>query len=241
MLDGMNKKFANPYVIFYPVLSRDGMPFPINKCLKEIQGPNYREQLAWRGNLVIAKYRNEQLSALMDATMADFPLLKNYLSNHHSRGILVSLFPILHTSLHRLPNLLLHYVAPRFFDCEVNLLVLIRLLPPPACSAHTRMASHSRHRSHLTRLKRHRRLIPVEILLVWNRFLVFLFSGEGVRVEGELHAFCYRISPANGAHNHGAVEHTIHTSHLNALYFILQFNVFMVSFLSFASLVSPLP
>jgi len=84
MLDGMNKKFANPYVIFYPVVSRDGMPFPINKCLKEIQGANYREHLAWRGNLVVAKYRDDQLSALMDANMADFPLLKNYLSNHYS-------------------------------------------------------------------------------------------------------------------------------------------------------------
>ena len=91
MLDGMNKKFANPYVIFYPVLSRDGMPFPINKCLREIQGPNYREALAWRGNLVIAKYRDEQFSALMDATMADFPLLKNYLSTHHSPAAPVSL------------------------------------------------------------------------------------------------------------------------------------------------------
>jgi len=84
MLDGMNKKFANPYVIFYPILSRDGMPFPINKCLKEIQGPNYRENFAWRGNIVIAKYRDEQLSVLVDASMADFPLLKNYLATHYS-------------------------------------------------------------------------------------------------------------------------------------------------------------
>lgn len=30
-LDGMNKKFANPYMIFYPVVSRDGTPFPYNK------------------------------------------------------------------------------------------------------------------------------------------------------------------------------------------------------------------
>jgi hypothetical protein len=55
MLDGMNKKCPNSYVIFYPVLSRDGMPFPVNKYLKEIQGPHYRENLAWKGNLVIAK------------------------------------------------------------------------------------------------------------------------------------------------------------------------------------------
>ncbi|KAF9649313.1 hypothetical protein BDM02DRAFT_3128410 [Thelephora ganbajun] len=89
MLDGMNKKFANPYVVFYPVLSRDGMPFPINKCLKEIQGSNYRENIAWRGNLVIAKYRDEQLSTPVDATMADFPLLKNYLSTHYQPVVTV--------------------------------------------------------------------------------------------------------------------------------------------------------
>ena len=95
MLDGMNRPFINPYVIFYPVLSRDGMPFPVNKCIKEIQGPNYREHLAWRGNLVIAKYRDDQLSALMDATMADFPLLKNYLSTHYSPMVSVSPFLLL--------------------------------------------------------------------------------------------------------------------------------------------------
>ncbi|OBZ71917.1 hypothetical protein A0H81_08210 [Grifola frondosa] len=32
-LDGMNKKFATPYIIFYPTISRDGMPFPVNKCI----------------------------------------------------------------------------------------------------------------------------------------------------------------------------------------------------------------
>jgi hypothetical protein len=101
MLDGMNKKFIYPYVVFYPVLSRDGMPFPINKCLKEIQGPNYRENLAWRGNLVIAKYRDEQLSTLMDATMADFPLLKNYLSTHFSPVSSVSPFLLLHHTFSR--------------------------------------------------------------------------------------------------------------------------------------------
>ena len=148
MLDGMNKKFANPYVIFYPVLSRDGMPFPINKCLKEIQGPNYRENLAWRGNIIIAKYCDEQLSALMDATMADFPLLKNYLSNHYSRAVSVSLFLLtLHISPIPPLNLSLHYVVPRFFDYEVNLLVLIRSLlrpraPPTPTRRHTTDTGH---------------------------------------------------------------------------------------------------
>lgn len=96
MLDGMNKKFANPYVVFYPVLSRDNMPFPINKCLKEIQGLNYREPIAWRGNLIIAKFRDEQLSAFMDASMADFPILKNYLSKHFPPTVSATVSRFLH-------------------------------------------------------------------------------------------------------------------------------------------------
>lgn len=83
-LDGMNKKFTTPYVIFYPVVSRDGMPFPVNKCIREIQGAAFKEGAAWRGNIVIAKYRDDRFSNMTDASMADFPLLKNYLSTHYS-------------------------------------------------------------------------------------------------------------------------------------------------------------
>ncbi|KAF9779549.1 hypothetical protein BJ322DRAFT_363170 [Thelephora terrestris] len=86
MLDGMNKKFENPYVIYYPVLSRDGMPFPVNEFLKKEQGASFRETHAWRGNLVVAKYRDERHSTPMNATMADFPLLKNYLITHSPPG-----------------------------------------------------------------------------------------------------------------------------------------------------------
>jgi hypothetical protein len=137
MLDGMNKGFPNPYVIFYPVLSRDGMPFPINKCLKEIQGSNYREHLAWRGNLIIAKCRDEQFSTLMDTTMADFPLLKNYLSTHNAptASPTVSAFTVcLAPSLRTHP---LHHVVPRSFvgSRERIFPILIYLpprVPPPA-------------------------------------------------------------------------------------------------------------
>lgn len=79
----MNKKFTYPYVIFYPVVSRDGMPFPINKCIREIQGLLFKDELAWRGNIVIAKYRDDRFTSMMDASMADFPLLKNYLSTNY--------------------------------------------------------------------------------------------------------------------------------------------------------------
>ncbi|PIL36693.1 hypothetical protein GSI_00382 [Ganoderma sinense ZZ0214-1] len=83
-LDGMIKKFTTPYILFYPVISRDGMPFPVNKCIREIQlqAQTYDEARAWRGNLVIAKYRDADYSAMIDASMADFPIIKNYLSTH---------------------------------------------------------------------------------------------------------------------------------------------------------------
>ncbi|KAJ6627408.1 hypothetical protein B0H10DRAFT_1779680 [Mycena sp. CBHHK59/15] len=86
-LDGMNRKFANPYVVFYPTISRDGMPFPINRCIRDIQGPFFNEQVAWRGNIIIAKYRDNPFTSMMDASMADFPILKNYLRNRGSPHI----------------------------------------------------------------------------------------------------------------------------------------------------------
>ena len=80
LLEGMTKKFATPFVVFYPTVSRDGMPFPINKCIKEVQGDKYQEAKAWRGNVVVAKYRDQEYASMMDATMADFPIVKIWLS-----------------------------------------------------------------------------------------------------------------------------------------------------------------
>ncbi|TCD70457.1 hypothetical protein EIP91_003218 [Steccherinum ochraceum] len=79
-LDGMTKKFPAPYILFYPVISRDGMAFPINKCIREVQGSFYKESAAWRGNIVVAKYVDSTYSAMVELSMADFPILKNYLS-----------------------------------------------------------------------------------------------------------------------------------------------------------------
>ena len=79
-LDCMNRKFANPYIIFYPVISRDGMPFPVNRSIRILQGSNFKEDYAWRGNIVVAKYSGGEtpFSSLIDASMADFVMLKNY-------------------------------------------------------------------------------------------------------------------------------------------------------------------
>ncbi|KAF7798401.1 hypothetical protein EIP86_009622 [Pleurotus ostreatoroseus] len=81
-LDGMNRKFDEPYIIFFPVVSKDGLPFPINQYAKMIQGNLFKETKAWRGNLVIAKYTSLEYTTMKDISMADFPLVKNYLSNH---------------------------------------------------------------------------------------------------------------------------------------------------------------
>ncbi|KAF9268302.1 hypothetical protein L218DRAFT_893260 [Marasmius fiardii PR-910] len=86
-LDGMNRKFANPYIVFYPVVSRDDMPFPINKTIRDIQGKGFVEQYAWRGNIVVTKYRDNPFSSMMDASMADFPILKNYFMTHGCPGV----------------------------------------------------------------------------------------------------------------------------------------------------------
>ncbi|KAL4075673.1 hypothetical protein J3A83DRAFT_2013445 [Scleroderma citrinum] len=85
-LDCMNKKFTHPYVIFYPVVSRDGMPFPINKCIREIQGRCYREVSAWRGNIIVAKYRESPFSSMVNASIADFPIVRNYFMTHGVPG-----------------------------------------------------------------------------------------------------------------------------------------------------------
>ncbi|KAJ7162626.1 hypothetical protein C8R43DRAFT_304378 [Mycena crocata] len=85
-LEGMNQKFTHPYIIFYPTISRDGMPFPINKCVRDIQGRRYSEQFAWRGNILIGKYsqHGQPFTSLMDASMADFPILKNFIMSRRS-------------------------------------------------------------------------------------------------------------------------------------------------------------
>jgi hypothetical protein len=84
-LDCMTKKFATPYIIFYPSLSRDGMSFPVNRFVRETQARLYKEPEAWRGNLVVVKYKDAQYSAMTNISMADFPILKNYLSTHRPR------------------------------------------------------------------------------------------------------------------------------------------------------------
>lgn len=87
-LDCMNKKFTHPYVIFYPIVSRDGMPFPVNKFIREIQiqGKSFREASAWRGNIIVAKYRESPFSSMVNGSIADFPILRNYFLTHGVPG-----------------------------------------------------------------------------------------------------------------------------------------------------------
>ncbi|KAK7061354.1 hypothetical protein R3P38DRAFT_3166333 [Favolaschia claudopus] len=80
-LDGMSRKFSNPYIVYYATVSRDGMPFPINKSIRDLQGADFNEKYAWRGNIIIGKFRDHDhpFTSMMDASMADFPILKNFI------------------------------------------------------------------------------------------------------------------------------------------------------------------
>jgi hypothetical protein len=98
----MNKKFANPYIIYYPVVSRDGMPFPVNRTVRDIQeevnkGRRLREDQLWRGNIVAAKFADDLFAQMIDASMADFPILKNFLGTHASPIRVSSALPTLPT------------------------------------------------------------------------------------------------------------------------------------------------
>ncbi|OSC96194.1 hypothetical protein PYCCODRAFT_1341927, partial [Trametes coccinea BRFM310] len=75
-------KFSRPYILFYPLVPRDGMPFPINGCIQDMQGKRFDETKAWAGDIIIAKYSDSEYSEMSDASMADFPIVKNYLSTH---------------------------------------------------------------------------------------------------------------------------------------------------------------
>lgn len=70
-------------------MSRTGAQFPFNKAIREIQGSSFTESNAWRGNVVVAKYRgggSDPFKFLMDISMADFPILKNYFLNRGPSG-----------------------------------------------------------------------------------------------------------------------------------------------------------
>lgn len=99
----MTRSFANPYIIFYPLQPRVGTSFPVNKAIREIQGRAYTDQIAWRGNVVIAKYRGgavDPFMSLVDISMADFPILKNFLATRGpTRQVSLTLKYILRSSL----------------------------------------------------------------------------------------------------------------------------------------------
>ncbi|KAJ7513016.1 hypothetical protein B0H11DRAFT_2213554 [Mycena galericulata] len=79
-LEGMSKMFTHPYLVYYPLISRDGSPFPINQNIRDIQGPQYESHCAWKGDIIVGKCeeRNKPFATMTDASMADFPIVKNF-------------------------------------------------------------------------------------------------------------------------------------------------------------------
>lgn len=76
------RNFQYPYVVFFPILSQSGAPFPVNLNIKEIQGRSFKETVAWRGDIVVAKYSDQPYGTLMDCAMSDYPMIKNWLTHH---------------------------------------------------------------------------------------------------------------------------------------------------------------
>ena len=79
----MTRSFAKPYIVFYPVVACDKMPFPINESIHAIKGEHYDEGNPWRGNIVVAKLSGQMqfqahFFSLTNASMADFAIIKNH-------------------------------------------------------------------------------------------------------------------------------------------------------------------
>ena len=78
----MTKNFEKPYIIFYPLVDRTGNFMPANEAILNIQGNNNPGTTAWKGDIIIAKFRGgvgDPFSSIIDISMADFAILKNYL------------------------------------------------------------------------------------------------------------------------------------------------------------------
>ncbi|KAJ7442235.1 hypothetical protein B0H11DRAFT_1663868, partial [Mycena galericulata] len=82
-LEGMTKRFAHPYVVYYPLKSREGLPFSINENIRGIQGSRFQSHLAWKGDIIVGKCmdQSEPFSSMTSVSMADFPILKNFLGS----------------------------------------------------------------------------------------------------------------------------------------------------------------
>ncbi|TEB39418.1 hypothetical protein FA13DRAFT_1784175 [Coprinellus micaceus] len=83
----MRRGFIEPYMVFFPVRSQDGLRFPINECIKAMKGKSFDEETAWRGTIVVAKCVDMSFDgnrAFTDITMADYVFVKNWFL--HSRS-----------------------------------------------------------------------------------------------------------------------------------------------------------
>ena len=78
----MPRKLDERFIVFYAVVSVNGEEFDVNEWIKEIQEGRYREDVAWRGDIVIAKYCDNPFTTIIDMSIADYPLIKNFLRTH---------------------------------------------------------------------------------------------------------------------------------------------------------------
>ncbi|KAL6304375.1 hypothetical protein BKA93DRAFT_733391, partial [Sparassis latifolia] len=77
-LDGMHRPLPNPYGIFTPGMSNNGLPFTRNKCISSMVGSRLPNNTDWKGDIIIVKYRDNTHQDFLDLTMSEFPIVKNY-------------------------------------------------------------------------------------------------------------------------------------------------------------------
>ena len=82
-LYGMNRTFSDAFVVFYAAGQRSEAALAVNACIAEIQGRGFREQAAWRGDVVVVKYRNVDNGDIVCCPASDFPLVKNFFALHY--------------------------------------------------------------------------------------------------------------------------------------------------------------
>nr|GAT46229.1 predicted protein [Mycena chlorophos] len=85
-LEGVSRHLSQPYIFFFPILSQDGLPFPVNGSIRDIQGHGFTEHNAWRGNIVVGKFtdRNAPFESFMDAGLADLSIIRNLIRSQGS-------------------------------------------------------------------------------------------------------------------------------------------------------------
>lgn len=70
------KPFPKLYIVFYSVISKDGLSFEVNHWIHHIQEDQHNQSNAWCGDIIVVKYKDSRLLKMVNISMADWPIIK---------------------------------------------------------------------------------------------------------------------------------------------------------------------